>query len=142
MKKLIALCLITLFLIAGCKTKNISSQEIDKEYIKKFIKIEMTKDDVKEILGEDFAVVLSSMDDTEVWRYDFKKSWDYEFHQEYDFADIEGILNNLLYGHFFISWDEEEKVESFTYLYLNEKEGKIYQFSNFQNGYIKDIPIT
>lgn len=142
MKKLIALCLITLFIITGCKTKNTSSQEVDKEYIKKFIKIEMTKDDVKEILGEDFAVVLSSMDDTEVWRYDFKKSGDYEFYQEYDFADIEGILNNLLYGHFFISWNEEEKVESFTYLYLNEKDGKIYQFSNFQNGYIKDIPIT
>ena len=142
MKKLVILSLITLFIITGCKTKSISSKEINKEDIKKCIKIEMTKDDVKEILGNDFAIVLSSMDDTEVWRYDFKIAEDYDFHQEFDFADIDGILNKLLLGHFFISWDEEEKVDSFTYLYLNEKDGKIYQFSTFRNGYIKEIPIT
>ena len=113
------------------------------ETIKTKIKLGLSKEEVKSSLGDDITAIKNSMDDSEMWRYDIEAKENYTSpDDEYDMGDIEGLKNGELKIQLFIQWNSKDTVEWYSALYLNESDGKVYDYRVMSNGEAKEKAIT
>lgn len=117
--------------------KNIQGESEILSVIKEKLKLGLTKEEVKNRMGNDFTKVDSSIDDTKMWRYDIGAKEGYIApDNNNDQGDIRGLKNGDVKIQLFIHWDWNNKdtVDYYSVLYLNESDGKIYSYESFQNG--------
>jgi hypothetical protein len=99
----------------------------------------LTKEEVRAILENNY--VSSLADAGEFWRYDFGEN--YTFPDD-DMAgiDTEGLKSGNVQAQLFINWDEDNKAKSYSVFYLNQSDGKVYDYRVFENGLEKHHAIT
>jgi len=128
-----------------------TSQSINLVNALKTIDIGMTKEQVVKIMGTNYKETSYMFEGeggyslmTPVPRINLDYSTgalveDYVFENEVeDAVDIEGIHQKQRGDIIIIRLTDEEKVEQVMALYLNEEEGKVYEYYKFENGYVKD----
>jgi len=83
------------------------------------------------------------MDDSEIWRYDMEAKEGYiSPDDEYDTGDIEGLKKGDLKMQLFIQWNDKDKVEWYSGIYLNNSDERVYDYRIMSNGEEKHQPIT
>ena len=120
------------------ETVNSSSTIATQDLMSKIfnsIDIGMTKDEIKQILGNlTYAGSITGIekDDVPIWRYELKKNGDYIVGgttlelEEMDKGKIDALL--------FIFWDEQyNKVEQFSAIYKDGTDGHIYDIRKLQD---------
>jgi len=111
--------------------------------IKEKMQLGLTKESVKKLLGDGFIKVKNSMDDSEIWRYDMEAKEGYiSPDDEYDTGDIEGLKKGDLKMQLFIQWNDKDKVEWYSGIYLNNSDERVYDYRIMSNGEEKHQPIT
>lgn len=113
-------------------------------YLKNNLMLEMTKDEVLELVDFEYTEVLPGMGDNEMWRFDIMKDADYLFdiNPAIDILDMEGLKEEAVEIILFISWDDEEKLERFTFYYKEPIDGSINEYRVFDSGTIKESVIS
>lgn len=106
--------------------------------VKEELEIGMTESEVIEMMGSDYAEVVSAMDDQVVWRYDVETVTGYNFVASDDFVDMEGLQNGEVKVQLFITWGENSSVEKFSAIYLDENDGNIYDYRVFPDNSVKE----
>lgn len=123
-----------------------TSQMDDNETValtKERMKLGLTKEEVENILGSGYQKIKASDDDSEMWRYDFGTNVNYTSPEnEYDFGDVTGIQNGHINAQLFISWTDENTVSDYSVLYLNNGDGRVYDYRVFSDGGEKEQAIT
>lgn len=131
---------LSIFALVGCSqesAQSFQSQQLDKldiDYIKENTWLNLTQDEVKHKLGSAFSEITSSKEGQLMWRFDIGTIKDYKYEEQYDFADLKGLKNGDIKMQLFISWTVDSRVESISALYLNETDGKIYEYLVFPDG--------
>lgn len=110
--------------------------------LKEDVNIGQSKDEIVDILGNDYTIVLGAETDEKKWRYDIDTINGYTFTEEYDFADMEGLLKGRLKMHIWISWDEENKVNFISALYVHKEGGVVYNYQVFPDGTVREAPLN
>jgi hypothetical protein len=111
--------------------------------IREQVKLGLTKEEVENNLGSDYQKVKASDDDSEMWRYDFGTKDGYTSpDNEYDTGDVKGIQNGNLDAQLSIRWTEENTVSSYSVIYLNSGDGRVYDYRVFSDGGEKVQAIT
>lgn len=119
------------------------NQTLTIEQVKEQLKVGMTQEEIVEILGESYTEVSSAKDNTPMWRYDLGATADYSFEGPNDAIDMEALESGDLELILFINWNEEEQVSDWiSAYYVNEADGKIYEFRIFPDGGERENPIT
>ena len=124
-------------------TENIDPENImiDIELVKTQIKLGMTMEEVKNLLGHHYKTIVDV--------YTGRFTWDYNFGTEPN-KDEYGIdypqgFEEMLQGNFHaevsILWDINNLVSSLYVMYKNENENKIYEYVLFADGQSKDEPL-
>ncbi|WP_117149356.1 hypothetical protein [Paraliobacillus zengyii] len=122
----------------------VNEQEIDIDFIKKEIKIGMTEQEIKELIGEPSKKGTDAMNAEPLWLYNIRDIKDYYFEQpegfeEYgivDAVDTEGLQNNEVEILLFISW-KEDRTDYISAAYTND-EGEIKNYRLFEDGTVKE----
>lgn len=104
--------------------------------IKQHLKMDMTQDQVIELLGTKYTEVTNAMEGNMMWRYDLGAKPDYSYQGEMDSVDMEGLINKSLAIQLFIDWSEDQVVNHYSFLYL--KDGQIHEYRVFHDGYVKE----
>ncbi|WP_137791005.1 hypothetical protein [Bacillus sp. E(2018)] len=123
--------------------EEIPDQPIEKESmkieeIKKSLSRGMTQDEVKAVFGSKYTEVTGSMNSENYWRFDIGADPNYNFnHDEKDAIDEKGLLEGTVDTILFVEWDENLKVNSFSFYNLLEY-GFRYTYRVFENGNIKE----
>lgn len=145
MKRLfmIAFALLTL---VGC-SEDLAQSQIDQlqqvhaqsrlvniDYLTDHTWLNLTQEEVKHRLGDDFSEILSAKENKPMWRYDMGAKTGYQFDEAYDFADIEGLKTGNVSMQVFINWSTEQRVESLSAVYLNKADGRVYEYRVFPDG--------
>ncbi|WP_243299459.1 hypothetical protein [Bacillus litorisediminis] len=108
--------------------------------LKEDLRLGMTQDEVSGLFGTDYEEVSSEIDNEHKWRYDIGTRVGYQYSEDYDFADMDGLLNGNVKMQIWVAWDEESKVKSFSSLYVNPEDEKLYEYRVFPDGTVRDIP--
>jgi hypothetical protein len=110
------------------------------EKIKESMKLGMTKEQVKDILGSNYKEL--KVEQGTVWRYDFGTKNGYKFDTKMfgDDVDLQGLRDGNLAMQVFITWDQTvTKVMTFTAYYKSNEQ--INEYRVFPNGEIRELAI-
>ncbi|GAA0343089.1 hypothetical protein GCM10008967_36960 [Bacillus carboniphilus] len=110
--------------------------------LKEELDLGMTQDEVLAYFGAGYKEVLSGMEDDNQWRYDIGTIEGYSYEEEYDFADMDGMLNGLVQMHIWLTWDEQWTLKNYSALFVNQLDGRIYEYRKFEDGGEKENPIN
>ena len=113
-------------------------------YLKTNLMLEMTKAEVLELVNFDYIEVLPALGTNEMWRFDIMTDEDYVFDIKpvIDSLDIEGFKEGAVEIILFISWDDENKLERFTFYYKEPIDGTINEYRIFDSGDIRESVIS
>lgn len=118
----------------------IESQLMTVEKIKESMKLGMTKEQVKDVLGSNYKEL--KVEQRTVWRYNFGMKDGYKFDPKMflDEVDLQGLRDGNLAMQVFIHWDQTEtKVGTFFAYYKSNEQINEYQV--FPNGEIRELAI-
>ncbi|MTI47402.1 MAG: hypothetical protein FH761_06155 [Firmicutes bacterium] len=120
------------------------------EFIKNNIELGMSKEELKEIIGEVTVInpsesIIPGYGTTEVWRYDFTKD-DYIMNYDEEIKDkmiIDklGIEKGDMKTQLFIEWSKGENIEINNISVFYYKKGEIYEYNNKVN-YVGDYALV
>ncbi|MGG1600706.1 hypothetical protein [Paenibacillus naphthalenovorans] len=113
-----------------------TDRKIDVDYIKQNLKMNMSQDEVKKLLGSSYTEVTNAMEGNKMWRYDIGTKQGYNYQGEMDSIDMDGLINGSVTIQLFVDWSEEKTVNHYSFLYL--KDGKIYEYRVFEDGQVKE----
>jgi hypothetical protein len=100
------------------------------EEFKKKLKVALTENEVKKVLGNEYTTEKSAVDGIWSWRFDFGTIGGYAYDNQgnQNGADIHGMENGIIQAQLFIEWDADNKVESYTLFYLDQKGEEIHYY--------------
>lgn len=109
--------------------------------VKSLIQMDMTEEEVKASLGDDFVTFNDSFEGLPVWRYDINAIEGYFFDDYEGGVDIEGIADGKLEYQVFITW-YNGKIDYISIFY-KANDHLIEGYYEFEDGYTKidEIPI-
>jgi hypothetical protein len=124
-------------------TENIDPENImiDIELLKTQIKIGMTMEDVKNLLGNHYKTTVDVDSGKLIWNYNFGKEPDKDKDDFIDYDEFEKMLQGEFQAEIGILWDVNNSVSSLYGIYKNDNENKIYEYRVFPDGQSKDNPI-
>ncbi|MET3695888.1 hypothetical protein SAMN05877753_102582 [Bacillus oleivorans] len=108
--------------------------------LKEEFRLGISQDEVGRLLGTDYAKVLSAMNNEKQWRYDIGTKEGYHYSEQHDFADMDGLQNGDVKMQIWVTWDEESKVKSYSSIYVNPDDGKLYEYRVFPDGTERNMP--
>ncbi|GGM32305.1 hypothetical protein GCM10011351_17960 [Paraliobacillus quinghaiensis] len=119
---------------------------IDIDYIKENIKIGLTKEEVKTLIGDPDFEGLNIETDNTTWRYDIGGEDDYvtpltEFEKEngiIDNVNIDGLMNNTINMQLFVGW-YDDRVDHISCYYV--KNENINEYRVFNDGTVREMNI-
>jgi hypothetical protein len=106
------------------------------EEIKKNLKLGMTQKEVKALFGDKYTALKGAKDGENLWRFDIGADPSYTFSTENklpDAIDDKGLLDGTVDTILFVEWDENLKVNSFSFYNLLEY-GFKYTYRVFPDG--------
>ncbi|RSK27657.1 hypothetical protein EJF36_12650 [Bacillus sp. HMF5848] len=153
LKKMYLLLLLLLVSFTGCSTESTLEQvshednnklqsevlEADNDDLVKTVQekmqLNLTKENVTDLLGNQYQKIKSSYDDSDMWRYDIGTKEGYQSpDDEYDTGDIQGLQNGSIQAQLFISWNEENRVRNYSIIYYDSNDSKVYDYRVFSDG--------
>jgi hypothetical protein len=120
------------------KEQSVDEQEIDIEFIKNELKIGMTENDVKNLIGDPSKTGSDAMTAQPFWRYNIRPAKGYYFEGPYDNPEIidaldtEGLKNNEVDIILGLLW-KEGKVDFISASYATEND-EIITYRMFEDG--------
>ncbi|MFS0674595.1 hypothetical protein [Ornithinibacillus sp. 179-J 7C1 HS] len=102
--------------------------------VKEQLILDLSKNEVEALFGENYHKVKSAFDEAEIWRYDFGAIGGYIYNEGYDHADIEGMQRGIIQAQLFVEWNTNNNVEAYTVLFLNSDERTIYFYELMPDG--------
>ncbi|MGP4038797.1 hypothetical protein ACTWP4_02635 [Gracilibacillus sp. D59] len=122
--------------------QSVNEQDIDIEFIKNELKIGMTEQEVKELLGEPSKTGGDAKNADPLWLYNIRPVKGYYFEGPFenpeiiDALDTEGLKNREVDIILFLSW-KEGKVDYISANYT-DGQGDIKEYRLFEDGTIKE----
>ncbi|ENH95768.1 hypothetical protein J416_14273 [Gracilibacillus halophilus YIM-C55.5] len=122
--------------------QSVDEQEIDIEFIKNELKIGMTEQEVKSLLGEPSKTGSDAKNADPLWLYNIRPAKGYYFEGPFenpeiiDAVDTEGLKNREVDIILFLSWKEGE-VDYISANYTNDN-GDVKGYRLFEDGTIKE----
>ncbi|RZT21350.1 hypothetical protein [Fictibacillus sp. BK138] len=110
------------------------------EEIKKNLKLGMTQKEVKALFGDKYTAVEGAKGNENFWRFDLGADPGYTFSPENklpDAIDDKGLLDGTVDTILFVEWDENLKVNSFSFYNMLEY-GFKYTYRVFPDGTVKE----
>lgn len=120
--------------------QQINTAHKSSELILSNLKVGMSEDEVKELLGEYYVTGESmvSFDGVPIWRYEIEKSGDYTYAVEgpthYEFLAFEKMIQGNIQMILFIHWNEQHLVKQFSANYYDERTANIYDVRVLADG--------
>jgi hypothetical protein len=122
------------------KSETPVEESMKVEEIKKNLKLGMTQKEVIALFGDKYTAVEGAKGNENFWRFDIGADPGYTFSTENklpDAIDNKGLLDGTVDTILFVEWDENLKVNSFSFYNMLEY-GFKYTYRVFPNGTIKE----
>ncbi|MDP5273942.1 hypothetical protein [Chengkuizengella axinellae] len=118
--------------------------ENDIDTIQSSLQIGLSKEDITEMLGEQYSEFVSPLDDIIMWKYDLLTSSDYIYDAESqsDAIDFEGFMNGTIGAQLFVEWSYDEFTNHYVMYYVCGDEGEICEFRVWDDGSITKSQIN
>jgi hypothetical protein len=110
------------------------------EKIKQVLKIGLSQKEVIALFGDKYTAVEGASNNQNYWRFDIGADPDYTFSTDdrlADSIDQKGLLDGTVDTILFVEWDENLKVNSFSFYNLLEY-GFMYSYRVFPDGTVKE----
>lgn len=102
------------------------------------IRLHMTKDEVVESLGKNYAEVSGAAEHigaSKMYRYDLVHEDEYNYASEMDEVDVDGLKNGDVSVILFISWNSQYEINNYTMYYRYQR--RILEYRVFEDGTIR-----
>ncbi|NDI34493.1 hypothetical protein [Chengkuizengella sediminis] len=127
-------------------TEETFSSIYDKEIsmIQDDLQIGLSKGDISELLGDQYAEFVSPLDDIVMWKYDLLTSPNYIFDAESqsDAIDFEGFFSGDIGAQLFVEWSADELTNHFVMYYVCGEEGEICEYRAWDDGTTNEAKIN
>lgn len=123
---------------------NLVPEGISREYVLDVIhqmELGLSQSEITQVFGMPDAEVLSALDGSPMWRYDYAEEPGYTFETEIingttmDSVDREGLQSGALRMQLFINWSDKEEAHSYALYFKNER-GAIMNYRYDRDGKI------
>lgn len=123
-------------------SENAPASDSTFEFIRDNLRIGQEAGEVLELLGDDYAEVMSIMIGAEMWRYDFPAEPGYTFvcPSGEDCVDIEGLESGRMAVQLFITWTGSGLLDDFT-VYTGAGNGTVNEYRVFPDGSVRKTKI-
>ena len=137
MKKIV-LSIFLLVTLGGCANNNSELVPfIDKEFVESNAKIGLNKEEVIDILGEEY--ISGYVDSTDLWLYESVKA-NYEYEPNLEAVSHEEIKNDDIAYQLFIVF-VDEKAFMYSYFYKGD-DGRVWGFSLNPDGTTNEVAVS
>lgn len=116
--------------------------ELELDKLKVSIQLGQTQVQVKKTFGEHVTELTSALDNLTEWRYDLGVNKSYYSFEHEDSVNFDGLIKGDLFAQLFITWTDEQRVQSFTIYYFHQQDEMVYEYRVFPDGDIRETPIT
>ncbi|GIP35647.1 hypothetical protein [Paenibacillus sp. J2TS4] len=135
--------------IAGSTAAEPSKAETGRSYdpsdLVDKVQLGLTQEEVKEQFGPLYAEFSNGLDDTPVWRYDYrggKPLSPEEFTTNADEVDIKGLVDGTIQAQLYINWnDQGTRINSYAVYYM-DREQAVVEYRVFPDGQTREMKIA
>ncbi|NBI31121.1 hypothetical protein [Chengkuizengella marina] len=118
----------------------------DKEIstIQEGLQIGLSKGNISALFGDQYAEIISPLDDLVMWKYDLLTSTNHVFDAESqsDAIDFDGFSSGDIGAQLFVEWSADELTNHFVMYYVCGEEGEICEYRVWDDGTTNETKIN